>query len=213
MQEAGIKEGFNWKGLKVRLQRKGTGMKILVLLLSFNFVFLSGCGDENTEATTTPPNGLDSRTPENEQGGLNDMQKESRGDELPKGANEGLSGDTNTPLPPLSSPPPAVPAACLPYIEECSDNIECSKKHSECLEPSAGTPDVTETTTCTKTNEPDVHLVLREWNHPAGKNKLLCDLFINNNVLKIFATNTKNSCRQVKEKEQQKFLKRDYICQ
>jgi len=195
-------------------------MKILVLLLSVGFTFLSGCRDGTGETEKGSNNDVlsnyDSQDDENHFLG---EHSDNTGSSSTGDVETTEDVDTESPPPPdsPSAPPPdssSAPPARLPYTGQCRDIEECSKKYSECLSPLAGEPHLTETVTCTNIYQPqpDIRLVLREWNLPGGQNKLLCDLFIND-TLETFATNTGDHCKNTKEKEKRRYINLGYTCQ
>ena len=172
-------------------------MKILILLLSFLFILSSGCGSESEESSSTS------------------------GDSTTNGEETTAGGDNPTGKPVISNnsiPPAPVtvevepPDPCTPYAQACKSDKECGEKYLNCLRPKAGDPAKTETVTCTKTGEVTYTLVVNEWDAKPSTNNLLCDFIENEEILYLFATLVKDSCKNDRDSRKAELTKLGYAC-
>ena len=178
----------------------------LLLLLSLFLTLATSCGGEDFSS-----NDEDTDTEERAENKGNEGSNGSDIMEPPAGDSRKASPpDQAQPAPPT---PPSTPTGpCAAYIGPCANDNECSEKYFNCLKPKAGSPALTEQTTCVQEGQPDIILTLSEWNSPPGQNKLLCDFIEDNKYLIQFATNTKNTCRIFREQRKTELTNTGYEC-
>ncbi len=182
----------------------------LLLLLSLFLTLATSCGGEDFSS-----NDENTETEEQEE---QEEQKENKGNEGSNGSGimeppAGMSNKENSLDRVLPTAPPSTPAGpCSAYIGPCANDNECSEKYFNCLKPKAGSPALTEQTTCVQAGQPDIILTLSEWNGSPGQNKLLCDFIEDNKYLIQFATNTKNTCRIFREQRKTELTNTGYEC-
>lgn len=172
-------------------------MKILILILSAFLIFSYGCGggdgDDSTE-TETQAGGTD---PNNNDDDDDNATPSPRVPPIPIGP---------------ASPTPGAQDPCARYTASCGSDLKlCSDKYVNCLKPKAGEPATKETVTCKKQGSKDIVMVVNEWNHQPGTNSLLCEFF-EDNLLYVYATNTKSSCKNELNRRKQELSNSGYTC-
>lgn len=169
-------------------------MKILILILSAFLLFSYGCGGgDGEDSTETQAGDID---PNN-----NDDDNATPSPRVPP-----------IPIGPAQPGPPGSQDPCARYKAPCGSDLKlCSDKYVNCLKPKAGEPATKETVTCKKQGSIDITMIVNEWNNQPGTNNLLCEFF-ENNLLYVYATNTKSSCKNELNRRKQELSNSGYTC-